>query len=102
MDVAKNSCFASSVITDQTLEDVPEEEDCPYEMTHIWDWYTDINSFRLNGMGVGPILPTEIEAWGRLMKYDLIPIEVKGLLEIDKAFQIHANTDKKDKNGKHP
>lgn len=89
VDKAKQNAFAASLITDQTFADVPEEADCPYELQHIWEWFYELDSTRINGMSAGPITNVEITAWSDGMGYDLLPIERKALLAVDRAFQMH-------------
>lgn len=89
VDKARKNSFAASVITDQTFEDVPEEAFCPFEFQHIWEWFFELDSTRLNNMAAGPITNVEITFWANGMGYDLLPIERKALLAVDRAFQIH-------------
>lgn len=101
VDKAKANCFASAVITDQTFEDVPEEVDCPIEVEYIWEWFLELDSIRNNSFSIGPITHQEIESWDRLNKLDIQPFEVRALRAVDKAYLIHNNSQKKEKDGKH-
>lgn len=100
VEKAKQNAFAASVITDQTFEDVPDEIECPFEFRHIWEWFFELDSTRNNGMAHGPITNVEITAWAEGMGIDLMPIERRALLAIDKAFLIHSNSDSKSKSEK--
>lgn len=94
---AKSNCFAPQVISDQTFEDVPEAADCPNEVQHIWRWYVELDASRSEGMDIGPILYTEIEAWARLCKIDLTRFEVIAMRQVDKAYMKFHRANKKAK-----
>ena len=89
VDKAKQNAFAASVITDQTFAETPEVVDCPFELQHIWEWFYELDSTRINNMTAGPITNQEITFWSNGMGYDLLPIERKALLAVDRAFLIH-------------
>lgn len=40
-------------------------------------------------MGLGPILPSEIEAWSRIGQIDVSPVEIDLIRQIDRQFRTY-------------
>lgn len=92
MEAAKNSPFASQVITEKTFEEAPEEENCPWEVEYLWDWYCKLSGRRQSGMAANPLLVTEIRSWAEGMRKNMQPFELDALIQIDDAFISYLNT----------
>lgn len=95
--MATRSCFAASILSDQTLKDaeVVERVLCPFELEHIWIWFLELNATRQNGMGVNPISFTEIKSWIDVTEKSISQFELKALRAIDQAYLIHQNEKEK-------
>jgi hypothetical protein len=85
------------LLTADTMAELPEELDCPWEVEYIWAWFCKLNGRRINGMSVGPITHQEITAWSERMELNVTPFETEALLRIDDAFIIHSSKTEKDK-----
>ena len=47
----------------------------------------EIQDYREIGMGLGALMPSEVEAWARLNNLDLLGVEADALHQIDRAFR---------------
>lgn len=64
----------------------------PFEAgRELWNAFQSLSGARTyNPVGPNPIQPTEIEAWGRLMRLPFQPRHVAAILAMDAAFLDHA------------
>jgi hypothetical protein len=66
-------------------EDEPEEP----ELAYLWRWFCSLNDWREQGWGMGPLSHVEMDAWARLMRIDILPIEVEALRRLDRVAREH-------------
>lgn len=59
----------------------------PWELAHLWTAFLQLNQARgSNGFGPSALSFCEIEAWTRLMRWELRPWEVETLQRLDASF----------------
>ncbi len=63
-----------------------EFKSMPWELSHIWAWWHQLNKTRQINMEVNHIEYKEILAWSTLLQIKLQPLEVEALITIDTAF----------------
>jgi len=56
-------------------------------MVHVWNWYCELSAARTsNGFGLNPISYTEIDAWVRLLRIDVVPWEIRVIKNLDSMY----------------
>jgi hypothetical protein len=62
--------------------------DCPDEFVYLVEWGKQL--FGRSGAGfagISPVSFTEVEAWSRLLRLEITPLEVEALIRIDAALR---------------
>lgn len=63
----------------------PERPEC---LEYLWEQFSVLNGMRAEGMhGLAPFSPESIAAANRLFRWQLTPIEVDGLRQLDLAWR---------------
>lgn len=57
-----------------------------FEVAHLWDIWIELDRMRDVVMDVCHIKASEMEAWLRLLKMDLTPFEVRGIMAIESEY----------------
>ncbi|HEX5126487.1 MAG TPA: hypothetical protein VFW00_07080 [Rhodocyclaceae bacterium] len=63
----------------------------PFELAHIWEWFTKLSGKRQNGMAVNPISSSEILAWQQRQRIRFDPFEESVIDRLDATFLKHQN-----------
>lgn len=79
----------------QLVPELANEEEIPYFMQYIWEYFQELNMARgSSGFGPSTFTYTEIDAWARLTDRKLEPWEVKLIKNIDTMW-VYRMTEKK-------
>lgn len=82
--------FDHCVVVEERTGKWPEEYPPPVvpELgADIWEWFWQLRSAAAFGMnGPGPLAFTEIEAWSRLLRVKIGPMEVRLLMVLDQQY----------------
>ena len=52
----------------------------------LWGWFWELDGGRQSGMSQNPLLWSEIESWGRLMRIKPAPWELTVIKAMDRAY----------------
>jgi hypothetical protein len=63
----------------------------------VWSWFTELDATRQSFMAHGPITHTEIRNWAFNLQIELLPIEVRALMAVDRAFLLHSYSESRKK-----
>lgn len=59
----------------------------PDAIAHVWQWFLSLHRRRRVGMnGPEPLDDLAIEAWAKLRRIRLLPVEVEALAALDEAY----------------
>jgi hypothetical protein len=75
---------AGSEAAQQVLDEQPE---CPEELEYLVEWSYRLHGRSGSGMGgIAPLSYVNLDAWARLMGYELTATEVDALIDLDAAM----------------
>lgn len=60
---------------------------CPFGLEYLWEWYIEVSAVRTgNGFDANPITWTELDAWCRMTRRQLLPFERHAFGALDRKF----------------
>jgi len=74
--------FAEDQLADAPANDLA----CP-QLGYLWRWFEQLIDCREVGFGAGPLTYQEIDAWARLMRFDVSPVEATLLRQLDRTYR---------------
>jgi hypothetical protein len=67
--------------------EVPEVPEIPDAVSHVWDWWWELNARRApGGESVAPITFSEIYHWSSLTRTQITPSEIGMMIQMDDAY----------------
>jgi len=75
--------FAEDQLSDEPANDLPEPL-----FGYLWRWFEQLIDCREVGFAAGPLTYQEIDAWARLMRFDVSPVEATLLRQLDRVYRL--------------